>query len=264
VDPTQRVPTLAPLSLLLRGVLVWGLIQPVVARPLEEIRAQGVLKVGLYLSGAPLAFRDSSGALQGLEVALARKLAADLPGQVDFQVLPAQDRLRAVEEERVDLVIGNLTVTAQRAQVVNFSEPYYRPYQALAVLPGDPARTLADLKTARIAVLADSSSVLGVQRWLPEATVVPVASYAAALEQIQGGRIRALSADNTVLLAWRDKLRLLPVPLQGYVLALALPKGIAHQDLRTWVNAELAQWQQDQSLAQLLTQWGLNSSVPAR
>ncbi|WP_287129191.1 ABC transporter substrate-binding protein [Candidatus Cyanaurora vandensis] len=245
--------------ILRRGFLL-SLLLPVGARPLTEVQERGLV-VGVYLSGYPLAFRDETGRLQGLEVELARRFGTELgPRPVVLQELRTSERLTAVATGAVDFVIGNLSVTAQRARVVDFSVGYYRPYQALLVQRNDPAQTLGDLVTARVAVLAGSSSVVGLKRWLPKAVVVTVSSYARARELLEQGIVQAVSADNTVLVGWQREnpsLRLLPAPLNGYVLAIGLPKGIAHQDLRVWVNERLTQWQLDGSLAQAQRRWGL-------
>jgi len=58
--------------MILRRVFLLSLLLPVGARPLTEVQERGLV-VGVYLSGYPLAFRDETGRLQGLEVELARR-----------------------------------------------------------------------------------------------------------------------------------------------------------------------------------------------
>ncbi|WP_218081418.1 transporter substrate-binding domain-containing protein [Anthocerotibacter panamensis] len=231
------------------------------ASALSEVQTRGHWIIGVYLSGYPLAFRDPQGHLAGLEVALARRLAQDRfgsPEQVEFVVLTARERITALEAGTVDMVIGNLSVTPQRARVIDFSTDYYRPYQALAVLQEDPARVLSDLSTARVAVLEGSSSRLGLERFLPQATIVLVPDYPTAYTQLKQGLVRAVSADNTALMGWRDAtLRLLEAPLSGYVLAVGFPRGLDSLDLRTWVNSRIAQWQKEGWLKTTVGWWGL-------
>ncbi len=231
------------------------------ARPLREIQARGHLIVGLYVSDSPLTSLNKE-EVTGLEPELGRKLAQQLFGtpQVQFKLLTAQERLEAIELGTVDMVIGNLSLTAQRTRVIDFSSDYYRPYQALLLQTSDPAQKLADLDQAKIAVLAHSSSINGLARLLPQATVMPVSDYAAARQLLAQGQVRAVSADNTVLAGWVKQdtnLRLLSTPLQGYLLAIGLPKGLASDDLRQWVNQTLGQLQQTNWLQATAIKWGL-------
>jgi len=232
------------------------------AHSLAEIRGRGHLIVGIHESSYPLAYRDPQGAWAGLEIDLAHQLALALFGtdQVSLKPLRSAERLPALEAGTVDLVIGNLTITPERTKVIDFSAAYYQPYQAIVVRSGDPAQRLADLQDAPIALLAGSSAQVGITRFLDRAKLFPVSSYGIARDLLLQGKVRAVTADNTVLMSWCQadpSLRLLQTPLAGYLLGVGLPKGLASSDFRDWVNQRLAAWQADQSLSQLVQRWSL-------
>lgn len=242
-----------------------GLLLPVHAKPLTAIQERGVLIVGIYPSGFPLAFEDGPGEWRGLEPDLARQLAVDLFGtvQVEFRPLLLTERIKAIETDQVDLVIANLTVTVDRARIIDFSTDYYRTYGSLALKAGDSAQSLGDLNTARIAVLPGSSTLERLKHLLPKAEVVPVANYALAQNALQTGQVRAVAADSIVFAGWMKQgvpLRVLPVPLGGYVVGMGLPKGLPSSDWRDWVNSRIRVWQSTGWLAQIQERWRINAA----
>ena len=88
-------------------------VLPVFAADLETIRARGHLVVAVREGWRPLSFRDGDDRLVGLEVDIARGLAAEIfadPEAVVFTVVPNRDRLPAVLDDRVDVAIAGLTI----------------------------------------------------------------------------------------------------------------------------------------------------------
>jgi len=244
------------------GVLLWLGAVPVLAHSLEEIRGRGKLIVGIYVSNTPLAQRTAAGELEGVEIELGRTLAEALFNKpaVEWKILSAKERLPALETGTVDLVLGNLTVTEQRTRAIDFSRDYYRSRQVIVVQATNRARKLSDLDNAKIAVFQKSSSVTGLQLLLPKATIVEVTSYEMAQELLRKGEVQGISADNTTIIPWLKQdptLRLLATPLQGYVIAAGLPKGLATDDFRVWVDERLKALKEQNWLTTTLAKWGL-------
>ncbi|MFN9861330.1 MAG: transporter substrate-binding domain-containing protein, partial [Pseudanabaena sp.] len=92
---------------------------------LESIRKRGKLIIGVKDNLPPLGFRDRDGNLVGLEIELARELAKELNIPIEFVPLKNRDRLSAIANNQVDLAIAQITVTNNRARLVDFSLPYY-------------------------------------------------------------------------------------------------------------------------------------------
>lgn len=213
----------------------------------------------------PLGFRDTSGQLQGLEIELAQQLAEELLGQATaLQLLPVanSDRIPALLEDRVDLVIARLTVTSSRARLVNFSEPYYLDGTAI-LTRSDTIQRLADLNRQIIAVLNGSSTIAVVRSHLPTTQLRGVDSYSAARETLESRRAIAFAADASVLTGWTQEFpeyRLLPTLLSGEALAIAMPRGIQYSDLRQRINQAIRRWKQTGWLQQRVHYWGLLTS----
>lgn len=235
---------------------------PAYSASLGEIGRRGQLVVAVKDNLRPLGFRDATGNLEGLEIDIARRLAAELLGSPDAVVLqPVSnlDRLNVVLDGKVDLAIAHVTATESRSRLVELSRPYY--LDGTGLVTSDPSITrLNDLTTGTIAVLKGSDTIAVVQYALPNSQLVGVDSYAAARSLLETGGVNAFAADNSVLAGWVQEYpqdRQLSVRLSGEALCVVMPKGLEYTSLRQQVNAAIARWDASGWLAQRTAAWGL-------
>jgi polar amino acid transport system substrate-binding protein len=255
---------LSLLGALARIFGIWGLlgwtIQPVQAAELKDIKERGYVIVGVKDNLRPLGFRNAEGELTGLEIALARRLAAALLGDPDaiaLQPLTNSDRIPALLEDQVDLVVARLSATPARSRLVDFSTPYY--LDGTTFVSREP-QTLQTLAQQSIAVLEGASTIAVVRSLLPQAQLVGVDSYEAAHQLLETGKARAFAADATVLTGWIQEYpqyQLLPQLISATALAVAMPRGLQYEDLRQQVNRAIADWQTSGGLRQETLSWGL-------
>lgn len=235
---------------------------PAEATELETILQRGYVVVGVKDNLPPLGYRDGQGRLVGFEIELAQKIALSWFGDresVQLKPLANRDRLAALLSGEVDLLLANLTVTGDRARLVQFSPPYYQ--SGIAILTDQPRlQRLADLQGQRLAVIDQSSSIAVVQSRLPRLTLVPYPSYAAALAGMGRGEADAIAADAAVLAGWRQQYpeyyQLGPL-LSTAPLAIALPKGLQHDSLRQRLGHTLHQLEADGWLDRQRQRWQL-------
>lgn len=131
---------------------------------LRRIQEEGVLRWGADPSGgAPFALPDPNDPRRiiGFEVELVDALAARLGVRAELVAgdwLALIDNMRA---GRIDLVLNGLEVTAERREVVDFTEPYYSYAQQLAVREADRGkyRSLEDLRGRRVSSLNGAAAV---------------------------------------------------------------------------------------------------------
>jgi polar amino acid transport system substrate-binding protein len=125
----------------------------------------GVLTVGTDKPAFPPYFVDddpSNG--QGFESAVAYGIADRLgfaQDEVNWVVVPFNSSY-APGPKRFDFDINQISITPQREQQVDFSEPYYTTPQAVLVPAGSPlanATSAADLKDAKFGVQVGTTSL---------------------------------------------------------------------------------------------------------
>lgn len=233
-----------------------------VSADLATIQKRGYLTVAIKDNRRPLGFRDEAGNLVGLEVDIARQLAAELLGNPDAVVLQPvanTERLSAVLEDRVDVAIAGVAITPARMRLVSFSVPYYLDGIALISRSAN-LQELEDVWRGEVAVLENSDAIATVRYLLPGADLVGVESYAQALDTLEAGEADAFAGDVTVLEGWVQEYpeyHLLPSLLSADPLAVVIPKGTQYNDLRNSVNSIVNGWHQSGWLEERTTHWGL-------
>ncbi|QDL07036.1 ABC transporter substrate-binding protein [Brasilonema octagenarum UFV-E1] len=232
------------------------------AEEMPEIQRRGYIRIAVKDNLPPLGFRDTNGNLQGLEIDLAKALAADLLGKADavkLQPVANGDRLSAVLDHKVDLAIARVTATASRSRLVSFSVPYYFDGTVL-VTKNTLFKRLSDLEKRKVAVLNNSSTIADVRYYIPNAELVGVDSYQAALALLENNSADAFAADASVLSGWVQQYpqyRLLSAKLSTQPLSVVMPKGLQYDPLRRKVNQAIARYINSGWLKQRATYWGL-------
>ena len=111
-----------------------------------NIRNRGRLIVGLDIGSNLFSFRDPiTGEITGFDVDIAGEVARDIfgtPSQVEYRILSSADRIHALQNNEVDIVVKTMTITCERRELVNFSTVYLNAYQRI-LAPRDSAITQA-------------------------------------------------------------------------------------------------------------------------
>ena len=170
-----------------------------VPRILERER----LIVGLDQGSNLFSFRDpATGQLTGFDVDLAREIARDIfgdPRQVEFRSLTSANRLEALENNQVDVVIRSMSITCARRERVTFSVPYYQAYQRVLTVRGSGITEIEHLEGRRVCVAAGTTSASRLWEDLDRITVLSVNTWADCLVAIQQNQVDAITTDDAIL-----------------------------------------------------------------
>jgi polar amino acid transport system substrate-binding protein len=231
------------------------------AGPAEEaIRQRGRLIVGLDQSTNLFSFRDPvSGQLQGFDVDIAGEIARDLvgdPSKVEFRLLTSPERITALENQTVDIVVNAMTITCARAEQIAFSTVYFEASQRLLVPKDSDVQGPADLAGKRVCAQVDTTSLATVSRVAAAATLLAVQNWDDCLVALQQGQADAASTDNSILagLAVQDpNLHIVGPSLEPEPYGIGINK--AQDDLVRAVNAGLERIRGDGTWRSLYQKW---------
>ena len=92
---------------------------------LDDVKAAGVLKVGVKADYKPYGYRDPSGAIVGIEPDLAKDVADKLGVKVEFVPVVSSNRMQFLEQGKIDLMIATMTDKPDRRKVVDIVDPNY-------------------------------------------------------------------------------------------------------------------------------------------
>ena len=246
---------------------------PASAATLDKIRQAGKIMLGHRTDARPFSYQEGAGKAAGYSVELCEKIAEEVKTELGLSALTVEwvpvtidDRFRAVQDGRVDLLCGADTATLARRKEVAFSIPIFQsgigallrvdaPTELREVLSGRPssrpiwrASPALILENKTFSVVAGTTS----ESWLAgrldkfkiPATVATVDSYDAGVQRIVDRSSDVFFGDRPVLLDTAVKnpsagdLITLDRLFTHEPLALALQRG--DEDFRLLVDRTLS------------------------
>jgi polar amino acid transport system substrate-binding protein len=173
---------------------------------LHEVLKRGTVIVGTGSTNPPWHFEDEKGNLQGFDIELARLLAKGLfddPGKLQFVRQASDARVPNLQTGQVDVVFQFMTVTAQRAQLVDFSIPYYREGVGTLLSRNSSYAGALDLakagKKVKVSILQNVYAEALVRTAIPQAEVMQFDSVANAVLALDSGRVEAAAIDDSTV-----------------------------------------------------------------
>ena len=175
---------------------------PAMADRLQDILSRGKLIVGTGVGNPPWHFKDEQGNMAGFDVDIAKIIAKGLFGddtKVEFVTQASDARVPNIVTDKVDVTCQFMTVTAERAQQVNFTIPYYREGVGLLLAAGGKHKSYDELKSAgsgvTVSVLQNVYAEEMVHKALPEAKVDQYESVDLIYQALNSGRADAAATD---------------------------------------------------------------------
>ncbi|MEV0845744.1 glutamate ABC transporter substrate-binding protein [Streptomyces sp. NPDC049954] len=102
--------------------------------------------------------------LEGFDIDLVRRIAKEVLGDekaVAFKTIPTNQRIAAIQNGDVDMVVRTMTITCERLADVAFSTVYFETGQQLLVPQGSPITGYDDSLKGRRLCSAENSTALG-------------------------------------------------------------------------------------------------------
>lgn len=159
-----------------------------------------VLKVATEPAFAPFESQAADGSLEGFDIDLMRAIGEAAGFTVEFQSLPFDGIIPALQGGTVDAAISSMTITAERAQTVDFSRPYFKAGLAIAVQTSNTDITsLESLEGKRIAVQIGTTGAATAGE-IPGSQVRTFDSAPLALQELANGNVDAVINDAPVTL----------------------------------------------------------------
>ena len=213
-----------------------------VYRTLDEIKASGTINIGVFSDKNPFGYVDENGEYQGYDVYFARRIGEDLGLTVNYISTEAANRVEYLETGKVDIILANFTVTAERAEKVDFALPYMNV--ALGVVSPD-SRVIKDLSEIgegdQVIVISGTTAEDYLIKNNPEITLQKYDTYANAKNALENGNAVAWANDNTEVIAFalENTGYTVGIPSLGSqdTIAPAVSKG--NESLLTWINDEI-------------------------
>ncbi len=167
----------------------------------------------------------------------------------------------AMQAGEYDMLADGVTITEERAKIVDFSEPYVTIGQVLLVRSDEAAKSVDEFK-------ADANKLVGTQigttneivakKNFPEERVKSFEDFGAAIVALLSGDVDGVVIDNVTALGFMNehpgKMKVLGQLTSDEKLGFVFPPG---SPLKDAVNAALESMKADGTLEKLNKKWGL-------
>lgn len=236
-------------------LVLLALAVPALAGTLEEIKKRGTLIAGVKTDFPPFGYVDSSGKNLGFDVDVAHRFAKALLGdesKVELVSVTSGNRIPFLQSGKIDIIIATVTITDERKQVVDFSEPYFLSGGLLLVPKASPIRGVEDLAGKTVAVIQGAIQDKDIEQLAPKANRVKFGKVSEAVLAVKGGRADAFAQDDVLILTLaKDNPDMKPAgkPFTPRPYGIAVRKGDA--EFLQWVNGQLAAMRRDGSYDQM-------------
>lgn len=167
---------------------------------LSKVITSQKLVVGCILTNEPYGSYDDEGNPIGYDVDIAYLLADSLgiPHEnVEFLDVSAAERIPALESGKCDVVIGNFTIILDRAQKVEFTDPYNAGATGVLTLKGNEIEHATELAGKKVAASMGTTNQQSADRLVAAGVDMEVVLTDGTddLTALQSGQVDAIISD---------------------------------------------------------------------
>ena len=177
------------------GIVLAGLVLAACAQ------AAKVYVVGTDAAYAPFESQNEKGEIVGFDIDVVKAVAKNAGIEVKFLNTPWEGIFNSVAQGDRDLLVSAITITPERKQTLDFSEPYFDAQQLIAVRSDSKISKFEDLKNLKVGVQNGTTGdeVITKLQGKDSANIKRYESTPLALKELEGGGVDAVVADNGVV-----------------------------------------------------------------
>jgi polar amino acid transport system substrate-binding protein len=220
-------------------------------------------EIGVKCDFPPFGFIDVRGHNAGYDVEVARRfaqLAFLSKKKVELVCVTTPSRIPTLTSGRVDIIISTLTWTAARAEVIDYSIPYYSATGRLLVPNNSSIHSVSDLKGKTIVTTRGALYATWTRNCFKDSDLLEVDSPSAATLAVKNGQAATFMFDDAFLLGVATQDPTLKLTNDKF---LNIPWGIGIRKgdtaMARWVNAAIRYMKKKDEFAKIL-----RNNAPAR
>ena len=175
---------------------------PAVASAPSAPAAARVYVVGTDAAYAPFESQNEKGEIVGFDIDIVNAVAKQAGIEVKFVNTPWEGIFNALNQGDRDLLVSSITITDERKQTMDFSDPYFDANQLIAVPNDSKVTRFDDLKSLKVGVQTGTTGDEAVAKLQGKSStnIKRFESTPLALKELEGGGVNAVVADNGVVI----------------------------------------------------------------
>jgi ABC-type amino acid transport substrate-binding protein len=199
------------------------------------------------------------GGPKGFDIDLMNEIGKRAGFEVEYENVRFDSILRGLDTDLFNAAISAMSITKEREQQIDFSDPYFNADQALLVASDSEVQSIDDLAEAPVGVQAGSTGQIKAKDLLDDEQIGEIMSYRTigdAFVALEGGKIAGviydLSAAHRKIVESGGEIRFVEPISTGEQYGIAFPKDSPLVDP---VNQALAEIKDDGTYEKLYKKW---------
>ncbi|WP_229683069.1 basic amino acid ABC transporter substrate-binding protein [Virgibacillus oceani] len=162
------------------------------------------LVVGTDATYAPMEYMDKDGNIVGIDIEIVDAIARALDVEVEYKNIGWEPLFPAVDNGEVDFAVSSITITDERKESFDFTDPYYVANQVILVPEGSDTTGFEDLKEKKVSVQINTTGHVAVKELLGNTSsdIVATETMPLAINELLNGNADASVGDNSVVNAY--------------------------------------------------------------
>ncbi len=153
------------------------------------------LVIGIDATLEPMEYLEN-GKLVGFDVDLGKNLAKELDADIEFRNIIFDDLFNALDQRQINMVISAVTITEERQQKYDFSDPYLNAGQVIIMRKENKTiRSIADLQGKKIATQTGTTNEQEALKHTSDRLVMRYPDFVQATQALIDGKVDALFTD---------------------------------------------------------------------
>ncbi|ASK26514.1 basic amino acid ABC transporter substrate-binding protein [Neisseria chenwenguii] len=159
-------------------------------------------RVAMNAEFAPFESRDSAGKIEGFDIDLMNAMAKAGNFKVEYKHQPWESLFPALKNGDADLVMSGVTITDERKQSIDFTDPYFEITQVVLVPQGKKVASSEDLKKLnKVGVVTGYTGDFSVSKLLgnDNPKIARFETVPLVIKELENGGLDAVVSDSAVI-----------------------------------------------------------------
>ena len=246
--------TLLTVCAILIGTL--GTVQQLQADELDAIKANGSMRIAMTGAYPPFNFVDEQNKVVGFDPAIGKEIARRMGIEAKVITTAWDGIIGGLLANKYDAIVGSMSITDKRKEVVDFVGPYYTTKRAIFTKSGSKITSVSQLGSVKIGVTLGETH----EQWAREQgyNVKTYKGLPELLLELENGRVDAIIGDSiAVILAakasGRDFVQIKDLVTESVGAGIAIRKG--NPQLHAAMQKALDELQADGTYLSIAKKW---------
>ena len=177
---------------------------------LQQIKKSGQIKIGYRTAQPPMSFLGKDGNPTGYSIDLCKDIVAEVETKigagvkVEYVPITAEERFKALRDNKIDILCGSTTKTLSRSEFVDFTQLTFVTGASLMTLRSNKQPDSTGFAGKKIGVVNDTTTAVALKKLIREtstaAKIVLFNSTKEGINALRKKKIDAFSSDQIVLI----------------------------------------------------------------